>query len=139
MAKNVEEKKALLDVLTKSVEKNKARWTSNMSTVPVREGQVLTFSGEIKEQVSTTAGVPNWDAFTTVEGFPIALGQIARRNNGLIFPQDCVTSDKALEAFISKCCEYDNGLSLTIKEVVKIESSSRKGKNTYYIFEEFTI
>lgn len=138
MAKNVEEVKALIKAVTDFMDTNQgAGWDSNMSRIPLTDGDTITLTGETEMQKSTSAGVPDWLAFVTKEGYPIGLRQLLRCGNGLKFPDNIKTPKEAAEALITKVCQFDNGLQLKLKEVRKVESSTRKGKNTYYIFEEY--
>ena len=50
-----------------------------------------------------------------------------------------VDDDQEMLRLLKKAASLDNGLTLQLKEVRKIESSIRKGKNTYYIFEDTEI
>ena len=88
---------------------------------------------------NTTPGVPDWAAVTTVEGYNIGFRQFTRRGNGLKYPAEVTTPAQAIAALIKKAAELENGLTLRLKEVRKVESSTRKGKNTYYIFEDTEI
>ena len=135
MGKNVDANKAKESVKKFMDSNSNAGWDSDFGRVPLGKGETLTFTGDVEEQVSTSPGVPNWMAFVTVEGYPIALRQMFRRGNGITYPANVNTPRKAAEFFIDKCTSFDKGLQLKIKEVRKVESSTRDGKNTYYIFE----
>lgn len=140
MAKNAEEIKALKDKVVAFMDANQnAGWDTDMGRIPLNEGDTITLTGETTLQKSTTAGVPDWLAFDTKEGYPIGLRQLFRRGNGLTFPENVKTPKDAASALIDKICTFENGLQLSLKEVRKVESSSRKGKNTYYIFESYTV
>lgn len=110
-----------------------------MSRMPLTPGDVITLTGETTMQKSTSPGIPDWLAFDTKEGYPIGFRQLFRRGNGLIFPENVKTIKEAAKALIDKICTFDDGLRLQLKDIRKVESSSRRGKNTYYIFEEYTI
>lgn len=139
MGKNVDAAKAKASVKKFMDANPNAGWDANFGNVPLGKGETLTFTGEVAEQVSTSPGVPNWMAFTTNEGYPIALRQMFRRGNGITYPANIDTPRKAAEFLIDKCASFDKGLQLKIKEVRKVESSTRDGKNTYYIFESIDL
>lgn len=138
MAKNVEEIKAMKDKVIAFMDANQnAGWDADMGRIPLNEGDTITLTGETELQKSTSPGVPDWLAFVTIEGYPIGLRQLFRRGNGLKFPENVKTPKEAVNVLIDKCCEMENGLTLRLKEIRKVESSIRRGKNTYYIFEPF--
>lgn len=138
MAKNVEQIKQAKEAIEAFMNSNQnAGWDDEMSRIPLSKGNVVTLTGDVAMQKSTTAGVPDWLAFETVEGYPIGLRQLFRRGNGLKFPEGVKTPREAANVLIDKCAQMENGLPLTLKEVKKLESSTREGKNTYYVFEAF--
>ena len=140
MAKNAQEIQAAKDAVTAFMDKNQgAGWDSEMSRIPLNEGDTVTLTGDVELQKSTSAGVPDWLAFMTAEGYPIGLRQLFRRGNGLKFPENVKTPKEAAAALLDKIGATDNGLALQLKEVRKVESSTRKGKNTYYIFMDYEI
>lgn len=140
MAKNAEAIKAAKDAVIAFMDKNQgAGWDSEMSRIPLNEGDIVTFTGDVEMQKSTSAGVPDWLAFMTKEGYPIGLRQLFRRGNGLKFPENVKTPKEAAEVLLDKIGQMDDGLPLSIKEIRKVESSTRKGKNTYYIFNDYEI
>lgn len=139
MAKNEQEKQALKNKVKAAMDKNTARWSGDMSNIPLFDGDVITLTGDTTVVKSTTPGVPDWDAFVTKQGYPISYSQLFRRGNGLKFPDNVKTPMEAADAFIDKICEVDDGLTLQLKTVRKMESSTRKNKNTYYIFEDMEI
>ena len=140
MAKNAQEIQAAKDAVTAFMDKNQgAGWDSEMSRIPLNEGDIVTLTGDVELQKSTSAGVPDWLAFMTAEGYPIGLRQLFRRGNGLKFPENVKTPKEAAAALLDKIGTTDNGLALQLKEVRKVESSTRKGKNTYYIFTDYEI
>lgn len=114
-------------------------WDDEMSRVPLSKGETITLTGQTELQKSTTPGIPDWLAFVTEEGYPIGLRQLFRRGNGLKYPANVKTPREAALALLDKIAAFDNGLKLQLKDVRKVESSSRDGKNTYYIFEEYEI
>lgn len=138
MAKNAEEIKAAKDAVTAFMDANQgAGWDSDMSRIPLDVEDTITLTGDVELQKSTTAGVPDWLAFMTAEGYPIGLRQLFRRGNGLQFPANVKTPKDAAGVLLDKIGQMENGLQLKLKAVRKIESSTRKGKNTYYIFEKY--
>lgn len=140
MAKNAQEIQAAKDAVTAFMDKNQgAGWDSEMSRIPLNEGDTVTLTGDVELQKSTSAGVPDWLAFMTAEGYPIGLRQLFRRGNGLKFPENVKTPKEAAAALLDKIGTTDNGLALQLREVRKVESSTRKGKNTYYIFTDYEI
>ena len=140
MAKNAQEIQAAKDAVTAFMDKNQgAGWDSEMSRIPLNEGDTVTLTGDVELQKSTSAGVPDWLAFMTAEGYPIGLRQLFRRGNGLKFPENVKTPKEAAAALLDKIGATENGLALQLREVRKVESSTRKGKNTYYIFEDYEI
>ena len=140
MAKNAQEIQAAKDAVTAFMDKNQgAGWDSEMSRIPLNEGDTVTLTGDVELQKSTSAGVPDWLAFMTAEGYPIGLRQLFRRGNGLKFPENVKTPKEAAAALLDKIGATDNGLALQLREVRKVESSTRKGKNTYYIFTDYEI
>lgn len=140
MAKNAEEIKAMKDKVVAFMDANQnAGWDTDMGRIPLNEGDTITLTGETEMQKSTSPGVPDWLAFVTKEGYPVGLRQLFRRGNGLKFPENVKTPKEAANALIDKICTFENGLQLQLKEVRKVESSARKGKNTYYIFESYEI
>ena len=140
MAKNAQEIQAAKDAVTAFMDKNQgAGWDSEMSRIPLNEGDTVTLTGDVQLQKSTPAGVPDWLAFMTAEGYPIGLRQLFRRGNGLKFPENVKTPKEAAAALLDKIGTTDNGLALQLREVRKVESSTRKGKNTYYIFTDYEI
>ena len=139
MAKNATEIKKMQDTAISLLDGNSNGWDGELSRMPLTDGDTLTFTGESALQKSTTAGIPNWAALITKEGYPIGYRQLARRGNGLTFAAEVKTPKDAIKAIIAKAAALDDGLQLQLKEVRKIESSSRKGKNTYYIFEPMAI
>lgn len=139
MGKNVdfdEAKKQVNDFMNNN--KNSG-WDDEMSRVPLFKGETITLTGQTGLQKSTTPGIPDWLAFVTEEGYPIGLRQLFRRGNGLKYPANVKTPREAALTLIDKIAAFDNGLKLQLKDVRKVESSSRDGKNTYYIFEEYEI
>ena len=140
MAKNAQEIKAAKDTVVAFMDQNQgAGWDSEMSRIPLNEGDTITLTGDVELQKSTSPGVPDWMAFMTAEGYPIGLRQLFRRGNGLKFPENVKTPKEAAAALLDKIGTTDNGLALQLKEVRKVESSTRKGKNTYYIFTDYEI
>lgn len=139
MAKNADDIKKLQDIAIALLDGNNNGWDDAMARMPLNEGDTLTFTGEAEMQKSTSPGVPDWAALLTKEGYPIGYRQLARRGNGLKFKDEVKTPKDAIRAIIEKAASLDNGLTLQLKEVRKIESSTRKGKNTYYIFEDTEI
>ena len=140
MAKNAQEIQAAKDAVVAFMDKNQgAGWDSEMSRIPLNEGDTVTLTGDVELQKSTSAGVPDWLAFMTAEGYPIGLRQLFRRGNGLKFPENVKTPKEAAAALLDKIGTTDNGLALQLREVRKVESSTRKGKNTYYIFTDYEI
>ena len=140
MAKNAQEIKAAKDTVVAFMEQNQgAGWDSEMSRIPLNEGDTITLTGDVELQKSTSPGVPDWMAFMTAEGYPIGLRQLFRRGNGLKFPENVKTPKEAAVALLDKIGTTDNGLALQLREVRKVESSTRKGKNTYYIFTDYEI
>lgn len=140
MAKNAQEIQAAKDAVTAFMDKNQgAGWDSEMSRIPLNEGDTVTLTGDVELQKSTSAGVPDWLAFMTAEGYPIGLRQLFRRGNGLKFPENVKTPKEAAAALLDKIGTTENGLALQLREVRKVESSTRKGKNTYYIFTDYEI
>lgn len=140
MAKNAQEIQALKDKIKAFMKENpNAGWDSDMGRIPLNDGNTITLILNADKQKSPSAGIPDWMAFETKEGYPIGLRQLFRRGNGLIFPANVKTPAEAADALIDKIGALDDGLQLQLKEVRKVESSSRKGKNTYYIFEETQI
>ena len=140
MAKNAQEIKAAKDAVVAFMDKNQgAGWDSEMSRIPLNEGDTVTLTGDVELQKSTSAGVPDWLAFMTAEGYPIGLRQLFRRGNGLKFPENVKTPKEAAAALLDKIGATENGLALQLREVRKVESSTRKGKNTYYIFTDYEI
>ena len=139
MAKNAEEIKALKDKIHSAMQRNAARWSGEMANVPLFAGDIITLTGETDTIKSTTAGVPDWDAFLTKEGYPISFSQLFRKGNGLLYPENVKTPEEAADALIDKIGAMENGLALTIKDIRKRESSIRPTKNTYYIFENVEI
>lgn len=135
MGKNVDAVKAKAEVKKFMDANPTAGWDSAFGNVPISKGKTLTFTGEVAAQTSTTPGIPNWMAYVTTEGYPIALRQMFRRGNGITYPAKIDTPRKAADFLIDKCTSLSNGLQLKIKDVLKIESSTREGKNTYYVFE----
>lgn len=139
MGKNVDDIKKSKETLDKFMDANQnAGWDGDMGRIPLDSGNTVTLTGEVEIQKSTTPGVPDWMAFLTKEGYPIGLRQLFRRGNGLQFPKEVKSPKQAKDVLLDKIATTDDGLALTLKEVKKIESSSRKGKNTYYIFEDYT-
>ena len=140
MAKNDQEIKAAKDTVVAFMDQNQgAGWDSEMSRIPLNEGDTITLTGDVELQKSTSPGVPDWMAFMTAEGYPIGLRQLFRRGNGLKFPENVKTPKEAAEALLDKIGTTENGLALQLREVRKVESSTRKGKNTYYIFADYEI
>ena len=140
MAKNAQEIQAAKDTVVAFMDKNQgAGWDSEMSRIPLNEGDTITLTGDVELQKSTSAGVPDWLAFMTAEGYPIGLRQLFRRGNGLKFPANVKTPKEAAAALLDKIGTTENGLALQLREVRKVESSTRKGKNTYYIFTDYEI
>lgn len=141
MAKNAEEIKAMKDAIFAFMDLNQnAGWDSEMGRIPLNDGDVITLTGEVEMQKSTSPGVPDWLAFITKEGYPIGLRQLFRRGNGLRFSENVKTPKEAANALIDKISTFEDGFPLQIKEIRKIESSTRKnGKNTYYIFQDVEI
>lgn len=140
MAKNAQEIKAAKDTVVAFMDQNQgAGWDSEMSRIPLNEGDTITLTGDVELQKSTSPGVPDWMAFMTAEGYPIGLRQLFRRGNGLKFPENVKTPKEAAEALLDKIGTTENGLALQLREVRKVESSTRKGKNTYYIFSDYEI
>ena len=140
MAKNAQEIKAAKDTVVAFMNQNQgAGWDSEMSRIPLNEGDTITLTGDVELQKSTSPGVPDWMAFMTAEGYPIGLRQLFRRGNGLKFPENVKTPKEAAEALLDKIGTTENGLALQLREVRKVESSTRKGKNTYYIFSDYEI
>lgn len=140
MAKNADETQKAIATVVAFMDLNKnAGWDDEMSKMPLSKGDTITLTGDVALQKSTTAGIPDWMAFTTIEGYPIGLRQLFRRGNGLKFPEKIKTPREAAQLLLEKCGQMDNGLPLKLKDVKKLESSSREGKNTYYIFEAFEI
>ena len=140
MAKNAQEIQAAKDAVTAFMDKNQgAGWDSEMSRIPLNEGDTITLTGDVELQKSTSPGVPDWMAFMTAEGYPIGLRQLFRRGNGLRFQENVKTPKEAVEALLDKIGTTENGLALQLREVRKVESSTRKGKNTYYIFTDYEI
>ena len=140
MAKNAQEIQAAKDTVVAFMDKNQgAGWDSEMSRIPLNEGDTITLTGDVELQKSTSAGVPDWLAFMTAEGYPIGLRQLFRRGNGLKFPANVKTPKEAAAALLDKIGTTESGLALQLKEVRKVESSTRKGKNTYYIFTDYEI
>ena len=140
MAKNAQEIKAAKDTVVAFMDQNQgAGWDSEMSRIPLNEGDTITLTGDVELQKSTSPGVPDWMAFMTAEGYPIGLRQLFRRGNGLKFPETVKTPKEAAEALLDKIGTTENGLALQLREVRKVESSTRKGKNTYYIFSDYEI
>ena len=140
MAKNAQEIQAAKEAVTAFMDKNQgAGWDSEMSRIPLNEGDTVTLTGDVELQKSTSAGVPDWLAFMTAEGYPIGLRQLFRRGNGLKFPENIKTPKEAAAALLDKIGATENGLALQLREVRKVESSTRKGKNTYYIFTDYEI
>lgn len=140
MAKNAQEIQAAKDAVTAFMDKNQgAGWDSEMSRIPLNEGDTVTLTGDVELQKSTSAGVPDWLAFMTAEGYPIGLRQLFRRGNGLKFPDNVKTPKEAAAALLDKIGGTEHGLALQLREVRKVESSTRKGKNTYYIFTDYEI
>ena len=140
MAKNAQEIKAAKDTVVAFMDQNQgAGWDSEMSRIPLNEGDTITLTGDVELQKSTSPGVPDWMAFMTAEGYPIGLRQLFRRGNGLKFPENVKTPKEAAEALLDKIGTTENGLALQLREVRKVESSTRKGKNTYYIFTDYEI
>lgn len=140
MAKNAQEIKAAKDAVVAFMDKNQgAGWDSEMSRIPLNEGDTITLTGDVELQKSTSPGVPDWMAFMTAEGYPIGLRQLFRRGNGLRFQENVKTPKEAVEALLDKIGTTENGLALQLREVRKVESSTRKGKNTYYIFTDYEI
>ena len=140
MAKNVEVINTAKDAVIAFMDKNQnAGWDSEMSRIPLSEGDIVTLTGMVELQKSTSSGVPDWLAFKSVEGYPIGLRQLFRRGNGLKFPANVKTPKEAAMALLDKIGTTENGLELRLKEVRKMESSTRNGKNTYYIFTDYEI
>lgn len=140
MAKNAQEIQAAKETVVAFMDKNQgAGWDSEMSRIPLNEGDIITLTGDVELQKSTSAGVPDWLAFMTAEGYPIGLRQLFRRGNGLKFPENVKTPKEAAAALLDKIGATENGLALQLKEVRKVESSTRKGKNTYYIFTDYEL
>lgn len=138
MAKNAQEIQAAKNTVTAFMDANQgAGWNSDMSRIPLNKGDVVTLTGDVELQHSTSAGVPDWLAFMSAEGYPIGMRQLFRRGNGLIFPDNVKTPKEAANALLDKIGQTENGLALKLKEVRKVESSTRDGKNTYYIFEDY--
>lgn len=133
MAKNVDE------LVKKAQEIAPFAENETFGTIALTEGDTLTITGETTTVKSTTPGVPDWAAVTTEEGYNIGYRQFTRRGNGLKYPAEVTTPAQAIAALIKKAAELENGLTLRLKEVRKVESSTRKGKNTYYIFEDTEI
>lgn len=131
MAKNVEQIKN--EVIAFMDSHKSGGWDSDMGRVPLMAGQVITLTGEVALQKSTTPSVPDWLAFMTTDGYPIGLRQLFRRGNGLNFGEARTPKEAAIK-LLDKVAASEGGLSLTLNAVRKIESSTRNGKNTYYIF-----
>ena len=140
MAKNAKEIEKAKSIVTEFMNANvSGGWDSDMSRIPLNNGDIITLTGDVELQKSTTAGVPDWLAFNTKEGYPVGLRQLFRRGNGIKFADTVKTPRDAANALIDKIGTFENGMQLQLKEVRKIESSTRKGKNTYYIFENVEI
>lgn len=139
MAKNANIEGAKAQVIEFMDKNQNAGWDADMGRIPLNEGDVITLNGGVEMQKSTTAGVPDWLAFTTEQGYPIGMRQLFRRGNGLVFPENVKTPKDAANVLLDKIAQTENGLDLKLKEVRKVESSTRKGKNTYYIFESYEI
>lgn len=138
MAKNAQEIENLKKSIFEFMNANQgAGYDSEMARIPLHKGDTVTLTGETELQKSTTPGVPDWLAFKTVEGHVIGLRQLFRRGNGIKYPENAKTPRDAANCLIDKVCSFDNGLALKIKEVRKVDSSTREGKNTYILFEEF--
>lgn len=134
MAKNLDEtKKAVHEFMSNN---KGGGWSDPMARMPLFKGQTVTFTGDTELQHSNNPDIPNWLAFMTTDGVPVGLRQLFRRGNGLSFGE-ANTPEKAVDLFIDACATLENGLSLKLADVKKVESSSRDGKNTYYIFEPF--
>lgn len=133
MAKNVDE-------LVKKA-KDIAPFAENetFGNIALAEGDTITLTGETTTVKSTTPGVKDWPAFVTKEGYNIGYRQFTRRGNGLKYPAEVQSPSDAIEALVRKAAELEDGLTLQLKQVRKVESSTRKGKNTYYIFEDTDI
>ena len=101
--------------------------------IPVCSGQVLHFTGETAPQKGN-GDVPDWLSLETVEGYHVGLRQVARNGNGISFADGVNDVPSKICAFIDAC-----PIALTVHDVKKVESSSRSGKNSYYIFEPVTI
>ena len=102
-------------------------------TIPVCSGQTLHFTGETATQKGS-GDVPDWISLETVEGYHVGLRQVARNGNGISFNEGVNDVPSKVCAFIDAC-----PVALTVHDVKKVESSSRNGKNSYYIFEPVTI
>lgn len=102
-------------------------------TIPVCSGQTLHFTGETAPQKGS-GDVPDWLSLETAEGYHIGLRQIARNGNGISFADGINDVPSKVCAFIDAC-----PIELTVHDVKKVESSSRNGKNSYYIFNPVTI
>ena len=102
-------------------------------TIPVCSGQTLHFTGETAPQKGS-GDVPDWISLETLEGYHVGLRQVARNGNGLTFPDGINDVPSKVCAFIDAC-----PITLTVKDVKKVASSTRDGKNSYYIFEPVDI
>ena len=118
MAKNVDE------LVKKAQEIAPFAENETFGTIALTEGDTLTITGDTTTVKSTTPGVPDWAAVETVEGYNIGFRQFTRRGNGLKYPAEVTTPAQAIAAWIKKAAELENGLTLRLKEVRKVESST---------------
>lgn len=103
----------------------------NVRNMPIAKGDTLTFTGETAV-VDTEIGNQkiSYGVFKTVQGFDVPFSQVARRNNGLNI--SAATIGEAVKEFAARIT--DDGLTVTVADVKKVESSFSDGKQTYYRF-----
>ena len=112
--------------LYKECDPNASESTSN---VPLRENDVLKFTGEHKcydWEINSRKGKRM--VFLCEDGIEVPAKQILRQRNGLGLTGTRVEMIKAFGKML------EAGLTLRIIDIFKQESSFFSGKNTYYIF-----
>lgn len=107
-------------------------------SVPIAKGTVLTFKQgqmEPKEEPGINGGSP-WGSFTSEEGHRISFTQLARRMNGIKFSGDNTVQSRIEELLTAN---ETKDIVLKVKERIVLESTSRDGKNSYLVFEPYTV
>lgn len=107
-------------------------------SLPLSKGTVLTFpKGEMepKKEDGINGGNP-WGSFTSKEGYRVSFTQLARRMNGIEYKAGN-TVEARIEELLSANEAKD--IVLKIKERIVLESTSREGKNSYLVFEPYTV